>query len=127
MRVEQMLNKEKDIQVASKISGYKDVLPETRRLLPDAVILLTDEKNTSRSVINTARNITNEELPVRVLIMSENVARDVVPAIKAGAAGLLSQSVDRSELLSALRAPAHSINIEPEQEITPKGGFKEVQ
>lgn len=125
-RVKQMLSSEAEIEVVGMIANYQEVLPETRRLLPDAVILLTDDRESSRAIINTARTIAEARLPTRAIIMTENVARDLVPAIKAGAAGLLSRSIDRSELLSALKVPAYHGNSEPVHDATPLRGFKEV-
>ncbi len=118
-RVKQMLSGEAEIEVVSRVTSYQEVLPETRRLLPDAVILLTDDRKSSGAAIKTVRAITEARLPTRAIIMTENVARDLVPAIKAGAAGLLSRSIDRSELLSALKIPAITAISEPVQDVTP--------
>ena len=121
-----MLSSELTIEVVGGVASHEEVLPEIKRLLPDVVILLTDDKESSQASINTVRAITEEQLSARVIIMTENVARDLVPAIRAGAAGLLSRSIDRSELLSALKIPVYHSNFKPIHDVSPLGGFKEV-
>ncbi len=101
-RINQMLSSEEEIVVVGKMRGDEQVLAETRRLSPDVVILLTDDTMSGVNVIDTARAITEAQLPARLIIMTENLTRDLVPAIRAGAASILARIVSRDELLSAI-------------------------
>jgi DNA-binding NarL/FixJ family response regulator len=101
-----MLNVESEIAVIG-VNNSEDILTETRRLIPDAVILLTDERDNGKATIDLARTITESNIPTRIILMTENIKRDLIPAIKTGASGLLSHSVNRNELLSALMVPAY--------------------
>jgi DNA-binding NarL/FixJ family response regulator len=105
-RVSHMLSIESEV-AAIGINDPGDVLNETRRLIPDAVILLTDERDGGKSTIDLARTITESNIPTRIILMTENIKRDLVPAIKVGASGLICHSVTRSELLSALIIPEY--------------------
>jgi DNA-binding NarL/FixJ family response regulator len=109
-RVCHMLSSESEIAVIA-VNNYDDIITETRRLIPDAVILLTDERDGGKSTIDLARTIMESNIPSRLILMTENVKRDLVPAIKAGASGLISHSVNRSELLSALMVPEYQKHI----------------
>jgi DNA-binding NarL/FixJ family response regulator len=109
-RVCHMLSVENEVAVIG-VNNSEDILTETRRLIPDAVILLTDERDAGKAAIDLARAIAETNTSTRIIIMTENVKRDLIPAIKMGASGLLSHSVNRSELLSALMVPEYQKNI----------------
>ncbi len=104
-RVKQMLCSEQEIKLIAEIRDCDQVLMEVRRLSPEAVILITDDNKSSETIIEAVLDITLAELPTRSIIMTENVVRDLRPAIKAGAASLLPRSINRDDLLNALRIP----------------------
>lgn len=109
-RVKQMVTGGGEIAVIG-FAGCDSMLAETRRLIPDAVIMLADGKESSRDVMEATHLIVEARLATRVLIMTDNIVRDLTSAIKAGAAGLLSLSVDRNELMTALMVPDYQRNI----------------
>ncbi len=125
-RVKQMLSSEVEKEVVGRVTSNREELPDTGRFPSDAVIPLTAIGKSSRAIINTARTIAKAQLLNRAIITIEKVARDLVPAIKAGAAGLFSRSIDGSELLSALKIPANNVISEPVHDAIPLRGFKEV-
>ncbi len=124
--VKQMLSSEVEKEVVGRVSGNPEVLPDTGRLLPEAVISHTGNIKSSRAIINSARTNAEAQLPTRAIITIEKVARDLMPAVKAGTAGLLGMSDDGGELLSALKVPANNVISEPVHDAIPLRGFKEV-
>ncbi len=98
-----MLSTEEEIEVIGRVRDGGEALAEIRRLSPDVVILPANDRVSGVNVIDTARTITEAQLPARLIIMTENLVRDLVPAIKARAAGLLSRNVSHNELLSAIQ------------------------
>ena len=107
-RIDRMLSNQEEVIVISKLRDEREVLDKTALLSPDIVILMTDDDKPGTSVIESARAISNAKLPTRSIIMTDNVARDLVPAIKSGAACLVSKSISRDELLSAILIPSQT-------------------
>ena len=96
----QMLHRKDRIIVTGAARSSEEALAAARKLSPDVILVLTDA---GTSAIDTACAITEAQLPARVIIVAENIGQCLVPAIKAGAAGLLPRNVGHDELVSAIR------------------------
>ena len=99
----QLLGSEEGIIVVGKARSSEEALAEAKKLSPDVVIMLTDDRMPGGNIIDTVHAISEAQLPARVIIITENLSRYLVPAIKAGVACLLSKNISRDELLSAIR------------------------
>ena len=99
----QMLSSEEGTIVIGEVRSGEQALVEARKLSPDVVIMLTDDGMPGMDVIEPTRAITGAQIPARVIIITENLTRYLVPAIKAGAAGLVSKNISGDELSSAIR------------------------
>ena len=84
-----ILGSEEEIIVVGEARGGEEALAEARKLSPDVVIALTDDRMLGTNISDTARAITEAQLPFKVIIIAENPVRYLVPTIKAGVAGLL--------------------------------------
>ncbi len=102
-RFSQMLSGEEGIIVAGEAKSGEEALAEAKKLSPDVILMLTDDRMSGGNVIDTARAISEAQLPARVTIIAENPTQYLVSAVKAGAAGLLPKNISRDELLSAIR------------------------
>ncbi len=101
-RLSQMLGSEEGIVVAGEAKSGEEALAEAKKLSPDVILMLTDDRMPSGNIIDAARAISEAQLPARVIIITENPSQYLVSAIKAGAAGLLPKNISRDELLSAI-------------------------
>lgn len=88
--------------VVSEARSGEDALVQTKKLSPDVVIMLMNGGMPDKKVIDTTYAITKAQLPTKVIIMTDNLACNLVPAIKAGAAGILFESISRDKLVSAI-------------------------
>ena len=98
-----ILGSEEEIIVVGEARGGEETLAEARKLSPDVVIALTDDRMLGANISDTARAITEAQLPFKVIIIAENPVRYLVPTIKAGVAGLLPRNISRDDLVSAIR------------------------
>ena len=99
----QMLGGEEGIVVVGKARSGEEALAVAKKLSPDVILMLTDERMPGGNVIDTTAAISEAQLPARVIIITGNPVRYLVSAIKAGAAGLLPKNISHDELLSAIR------------------------
>ena len=98
-----MLSSEEGIMVIGEARSGEAALAKVQELSPDVAIVLAGDTMSDEDSINSAFAISKAKLPVKMIIMAENPVQYLVPAIKAGAVGLLSDGIGRSELLSAIR------------------------
>lgn len=61
-----------------------------------------DADMTEMNIIDTTCAINEARLPAKIIIMAENVTQYLVPAINAGAKGVLRKDISRDELVSAI-------------------------
>jgi DNA-binding NarL/FixJ family response regulator len=101
--LKQMLSSEEGIMVIGEVSGEKSELAKAKQLSPDITIVLAGYGMSYEKSVNSACAISEANLPAKVIIMAEDPLKYLAPAIKAGAAGLLSDSIGRNELLSTIR------------------------
>ena len=99
----QMLGSEDGVMVVGEVGSGEEALVEARKLSPEVVIMVTDSSMPDMDVIGATRSITGAQLPAGVIIVTDNLTRYLVLAIKAGAAGLVSRNISRDELSSAIR------------------------
>jgi two-component system response regulator DevR len=99
----QMLDSEEGVMVIGEASGQEAVAAKASELSPDVAIVLAGDSMPDEKIVDSACAISEAKLPVKVIIMAENPVHYLLPAIKAGAAGLLSDNIGRNELLSAIR------------------------
>jgi len=90
------------IRVTGVVGSGEEALAAARHLSPDIIVMLADAEMPGIDSIGTTRVITEEQLPARVVLITENIAGNLVPAVKAGAAGLCSPSAVAQELLSTI-------------------------
>ncbi len=88
-----------------QVGSGEQALAEAKKLSPDVVIMLTDDRMPGMNVIDidTTRAITEAQLPAKVIIITENPLQYLVPAIKTGTAGILPRNISQNDLLSAIR------------------------
>jgi len=97
------LSSEEGIVVIGEVNGEETSLAEATELSPDVAIVLAGDRMPDEKIVDSACAIGEAKLPVKVIIMAENPLHYLLPAIKSGAAGILSDSIGRDELLSAIR------------------------
>ena len=101
-RLHQTLSTGTGIIIAGEVVSGEEALAAARHLSPDVIVMLADSGMPGMDSIQTTRAITREGLSARVVIITENIAEDLVSAMKAGAAGLFSPGADNEELLSII-------------------------
>jgi len=101
-RLRRTLSTGTGIIVAGEVGSGEEALAAARHLCPDVIVMLADSEMPGMDSIRTTRAITREGLSARVVIITENIAENLVPAIKAGAAGLFSPGAGSEELLSII-------------------------
>ncbi len=101
-RLRQTLSDGIGIIVAGEVGSGEEALAAARHLSPGVIVMLADSEMPGMDSIQTTRAITREGLPARVVIITENITENLVPAIKAGAAGLFSPGASSEELLSII-------------------------
>ena len=95
----QILSSEEKIKIVGEIRINEETLAEARKLSPDVVIMLTDISMSGINIIGTAQAITESLPPARMILITDDFNRDLVPAVKIGAAALLSRNTTRDELM----------------------------
>lgn len=98
-----VLCSEEGISVIGEARSGEAAVAKVQELSPDVVIVLAGDNISDEDTVSSAFSISKAKLPVRMVIMAEDPVQHLVPAIKAGAVGLLSDSIGRNELLSAIR------------------------
>ncbi len=97
-----VLNDSAEIDIIGEAGSGDAVNTLTGELSPDMVLLLIDGMKYKEST-DITRSITGTQPRIRVVLITRNVLQYVVPALKAGAAGVLSPAYGLDELLPALR------------------------
>ena len=101
-KLRRTLNAGTGIRVAGEVGSGEEALAAARLLSPDVIVILADSEMPGMGSLGATRAITAERLPARVVLITENVAKNLVPAVKAGVAGLCSPSAVGQELLSTI-------------------------
>ena len=94
----QMLSSEEGVIVVGE-----GALAEAKKVSPDVILMLADDRVPGMNVIDTTRAISETQLPAKVILITKNTNQYLVSAIKAGAAGILPWNISRDELLSSIR------------------------
>jgi len=71
-------------------------------LSPDAVLVLADDAAPEADIPDTIRSLAEMGPLTAVVLITRNAVRHLVPAIKAGAAGIISPEANLEELLPTL-------------------------
>jgi len=91
------------VEVIGEVGTCDEAVAATRELSPDVVLMLMDGMLPGTDGIDAAGAITETRPWVRVVVVTRNVVRYLIPAVKAGVAGILSPDISSDELLSAIR------------------------
>ena len=91
------------VEVAGKTGGGNEAVVAAGELSPDVVLVLVDSLISEIDGIDTVRAIIETRPWTRVVVITQSTIRYLVPAVKAGAAGILSPEVGLDELLLAIR------------------------
>lgn len=101
----ELLEKVDDIEVVGEAADGDQVVTQVKILKPDVVLM--DIKMPNVSGIKATREIKQNDLTARVLMLTVHEEEDfVVQAIREGAVGYLSKNVRKDELVRAIRAVA---------------------
>jgi len=100
--IRDVLNNSAEIDIIGEAGSGDAVNTLTGELSPDMVLLLIDGMKYKEST-DITRSITGTQPRIRVVLITRNVLKYVVPALKAGAAGVLSPAHSMNELVPALR------------------------
>jgi DNA-binding NarL/FixJ family response regulator len=101
-----MLGFEDDIDVVGLVTSGSDAVRLTRELRPDVVLM--DIGLDGLNGIEATRDITSTHPDIGILVLSmHDDPETVTAAIAAGARGFLPKNVDRTTLVSAIRAVVH--------------------
>jgi len=98
----QTLNMARDIIVVGEVNSGEEALETARYTSPDVIVLFADSDLSGMDSIQTTRAINTEGLSAGVVIVTENIALNLAPAVKARAAGLFSPGNVAEELLSTI-------------------------
>ena len=99
------MGSEEGIVVIGQAGSDEEALVKVKELSPALIIVLTDDNMMpDMNGIDTARAITEAQLPAKVIIMTESPLQYLVPAIKTGAVGILPKNISHNELLTAIRS-----------------------
>ena len=92
-----------DIAIVGEAGNYRDALEMTERLRPDLVLLDLDLPG--RSGLEFLRDIRPRYPDARVVVLTVSAAdRDLLEAVRLGAAGYLTKDITGDALLTAVRA-----------------------
>jgi DNA-binding NarL/FixJ family response regulator len=100
-----LLEAAEDIEVVGEVENGRRVVPETKRLLPEVVLL--DISMPLLNGVEAARQIAKEVPSAKVMILSAHSDDQYVQhAIEAGAVGYLMKETSANDLLQAIREVA---------------------
>ena len=92
-----------EVKVVGEVDSSDEAVLAAGELFPDVVLVLADSLASGVDGVDTMRAITETRPLTRVVVITRSVLRYLVPAVKAGAAGILSPEVGLDELLLAIR------------------------
>lgn len=92
-----------EVEVVGEAGSGDEAQAAVELLYPDVVLVLMESLTEGTDGVDTAHAITKTRPWVRVVIVTRSVVRYLVPAVKVGAAGILSPDTGREELLLAIR------------------------
>lgn len=99
----QALDGKTGIVVVGKANSGKEIITKAEKRSFGMLIISVDNQASSARAIEITQELNQAGLLIQVIIITENIFRDLVPAVKAGAAGLLAHGMSDDELLSAIR------------------------
>lgn len=99
----QILELDEGIKVVGEVGSGEEAVMVARQLTPDVILVLTDEHMPGMNGTNIINAIGEAHLSAKAIIITEDVGRYLVPAIKAGVAGILPRSIIPDELTSSIR------------------------
>jgi len=98
-----MLDDAPDMEVIAEVGACDEAVAAARELHPDVALVLVDSMVGGTDGMGTVQAIARVRPWMRAVVITGNVVRNLVPAVKAGAAGILSAESSRAELLTAVR------------------------
>lgn len=99
----QVLDGKAGIVVVGKANSGKEIIAKAEKRSFDMLIISVDNQVSGTRAIEITRELNQAGLPVQVIIITDNIFRDLAPAVNAGAIGLLASGTSGDELLSAIR------------------------
>jgi two-component system, NarL family, response regulator DevR len=101
-----LLAEETEIQVVAEAENSAQALIQTRKHLPDVVVL--DIQLPDQSGIDTCQQVLSQFSQTRVVMLTSHANEQFLEqAIKAGASGYVLKQVGNEELVRAIKAAAH--------------------
>ena len=91
------------VEVVGETGGGNEAVVAAGELSPDVVLISVDSPIAGMDGIDTVRAIIETQPWTQVVVITRNTVRYLVPAVKAGAAGILSPEAGLDELLLAIR------------------------
>ena len=91
------------VKVVGKAGGGNEAVVAAGEHSPDVVLVLVDSLISGMDGIDTTCAIIETQPWIRVVVITRSIVRYLVPAVKAGAAGILSPEAGLDELLLAIR------------------------
>jgi len=99
------LNEEDDLEIIGEAASIAEATAAAAARLPDIAVI--DMRLPDGSGHELIRDLTNRYPSLKCLVLSVNTGEnDILQAFKAGARGYLSKSIERPELLEAIRTIA---------------------
>ena len=97
------LSDDAGVEVVGKAGAGNEAVVATGELSPDVVLVLGDSLISEMDGIDTTCAIIETRPWIRVVVITRSIVRYLVPAVKAGAAGIISPEAGLDEVLLAIR------------------------
>ncbi len=91
-----------EVEVVGEVDSSDAAVAAAADLFPDVVLVLADSLASGVDGVDTMRAITETRPLTRVVVITRSILRYLVPAVKAGAAGILSPEASLEEVLPAI-------------------------
>jgi len=114
MGLVESLNDETDIVVVAEAGNYDEALAAYAKHRPSLVLM--DLKLPARDGVEVSAAIREQDPEAKILMLSVDAGEDDIHrSVRAGAAGYLPKSIDREELIEAIRSVARGERYFPAQ------------
>ena len=97
------LSDDAGVEVVGEAGCGNEAVVATGELSPDVVLVLVDSLISEMDGVDTTYAIIEARPWIRVVVITRSIVRYLVPAVKAGAAGIISPEAGPDEVLLAIR------------------------
>jgi len=98
-----MLNCGRGVKVIGQTRSGLQALSQAKQLVPHVVLMCSAPGTKNREFVETIYAIGEAELPSYLLILTRDMDEYLIPAIKAGVVGILSDTISQYELLTVIK------------------------